>query len=222
MKKFISILFLFNLHFVIAQQKQEVFLSFGKPTFNEKARNQNNFSIGTHYIHKTFKSFSFEGYFEYAQSNNMPIFINDISSLDEFIKNETRFTVRSNTLWSKINYFAIGSKVHYTFINTDNFFFSFFGGLGYQFSNSEIFILNRFDYIQSTSEITNFDSEIRKQNENSFFTTIGLRFSYALQKKYTIGLVANLHSQIISDTIILNAPLLTTNYNLAITLGKQF
>lgn len=222
MKKIIVILLLFTFSFYQAQNKQELFLSAGKPTFNDKEINKNNYSIGAHFIHKTFKSFSFEGYLEYAQSNNMPSFVNDATSLDKFIKNETRFTIISNTLWSNINYFALGFKVHYTFINTDNFFFSFFGGLGYHFSNSEIFTLNRFGYIQDTGEVTDFDSTISKESENLFYTTIGLRFSYAIQKKYTIGLVANLHNPIIGDIALINAPVITTNYNLGITIGKQF
>jgi hypothetical protein len=221
MKKYITILFLLSLTLIKAQNNQEVFLSLGKPSFNEKDKNKNNYSIGAHYIHKTFKSFSFEGYFEYAQDKNMPSFINDSAALDQFIKTQTRASIIENTLWSNIHYFALGSKVHYTFINTDNFIFSFFGGLGYHFSNSEIFTLNRFGAIQDTGEIIEFDSTIRKESENSFFTTIGLRFSYAIQKKYTIGLVANLHNPII-DGVIINGPEVTTNYNLGITIGKQF
>ncbi|TXD53557.1 MULTISPECIES: hypothetical protein [unclassified Polaribacter] len=222
MKKIIVILLLLTFSFYQAQNKQELFLSVGKPTFEDKWINKKNFSIGTHYLHKTFKSFSFEGYLEYAQSNNLPSFLDNPLSLDKFIKNQTTASIRENTLWSKINYVAFGTKVHYTFINTDNFFFSFFGGLGYQFSNSEIFTLSRFGFIQDTGEITEFDSSIRKESEKSFFTTIGLRFSYAIQKKYTLGLVANLHRPIISEAALVNAPLITTNYNLGITLGKQF
>lgn len=222
MKFIFLLLFISSIHLVCAQKKQEVFLSLGKPAFTDKEINKNNYSVGVHYLHKTFNSFSVEGYLEYSQSNNMPSFVNDSEALDQFIKNETISSVISNTLWSGINYFALGSKVHYTFINTDNFFFSFFGGLGYHFSNSEIFTLNRFGFIPDTGEITEFESTISKESENSFFTTIGLRFSYTLQKKYTIGLFANLHNPIIDDVSLINAPLITTNYNLGITIGKQF
>lgn len=221
MKNLLIILFLLTIN-NIAAQKQEVFLSLGKATFTDKFKNTGNFSIGAHYLNKTFSSFGFEGYLEYNQSNNLPELVNNTNQLDVFIKNLTIENIIGETLWSNINYFGLGTRVHYTFVNKERFFFSFFGGIGYHFSESKVFVLSRFSHTQNTGQITDFDSSIKKEKESAFFTTIGLRFTYAIQKKYTVGVILNYHSMLLNDENFSKILLLTNNYNLGLTIGKQF
>lgn len=222
MKKLLTIVLVFNLTVVLSQKKHEIFFSKGELTFTDKDINANKFSLGTHYLNKTYKSFGFEGYLEYAQSNNLPNFLDKKDQLEAFVKSKTKANIVESTLWSSIRYLGLGTRVHYTFINNNNFFFSFFGGVGYHYSEAKVFFLNRFTYNQNTGQVIDFDSELLREKDSSFFTSVGLRFTYAIQKKYTVGILANYHAVLVNDANFSNILLLTNNYNLAFTIGKQF
>jgi len=222
MKNLFTIVLVFNLSVVLAQKKHEIFLSKGALTFTDKYVNDNKFSLGTHYLNKTFNSFSFEGYLEYAQSNNLPNFVDNKSQLEVFVKSKTKDNIVESTSWSSIRYLGLGTRVHYTFVNNNKFFFSFFGGIGYHYYNSKLFLIREYFYKKDTGQIIDFESELISEKDSSFFTTLGLRFTYAIQKKYTVGILANYHATLVNDANFSNILLLTNNYNLAFTIGKQF
>lgn len=220
MKKICIIFFVLLFHDVYAQ-KESVFITFGKPWFPDKELNSRNFSFGLNYQNRFSESFGFDVGFEYAQSNNLPSFLNDNSKLDVYILNQNDETIFINTLWSKINTFTIFNKINYQFVNNEKFYFNFNFGLGLLFSYSKSHDLESYSYNLENGDIISYKNSINSDNLNTFFYSLGLQFHYTFYKNYFIGINPQFLMPF-GEKKLNTIPVYPNHYNLSISLGKIF
>jgi hypothetical protein len=205
----------------LTAQDKSIYLTIGKPWFQDKEKNLNNFSVGAHYQNRLSDAFAFELNVEHASSDNFPSFFNDSNELNAFLSNQMGFNIILNSMWSNINTLSFGGKINYIFINNKRFLFNFNLGLGYQFSKSKAHTITEFSSDAETSQIIYYQNQTISDNYHSFYYSLGMQFQYCFFKNYFIGISPSLLIPREKNNYE-SIPVLPTYYNLNLNLGKRF
>ncbi len=233
-KLYILILLIITPIFLFAQpdKKHAITLTTGLVDYFYQER-KNNFSAGLIYTYRPFKTFAFDGFYLYSQSNSFPSYFDDKQRLHNYLMSQNGF--RFIIGWSEVYTHSIGLRVHYSIISNNKWHLSLNFAFGGFYSKSSYQGFKYWSWHPTTGQIIDYEFADRDQGSVfDSFVSPGLNLHYNFYDDFIIGINPGLFysgiktgTEAIIDGLpviipIKTAPVLPDFINLSIIVGKKF
>lgn len=197
-------------------KRESVLLTIGKPLITSAWSLENNSLVELGYKKTLGKDFAYEMFINRTYSNATKPFFNNNQALIDYLNttNEIFFN------WDKIETYALGAKGHFFFINKPKAEFSFFTGLGVYTSTSEQQSQRSASFRFDNGEITEVETDFKKETTTRAFVMPGLSFRYWVWKKVALGINVITFFEI-HDKEVFTVPVQANFYSIALSLSYK-
>lgn len=207
-------------------KKESIILEIGKPFFYDVTGEKKSLTAGISYLNKFSETFAYEAFYHYAQSNNYPSFYNSKMELEEYYLQEFKdgaddINLYYDSLWSSIYAHFLGGRIHYSFVNSEKFFFSFNVGMGLYIGKSSNNIFENLTITQEMDRVISLDVRKEMETITTPFFAPGIQAAYSFTTTYSAGIKIDFYTLYTSNEQ-LQTPVLGEHYNLALSLGYNF
>ena len=215
------------LSFSQINNKHLIEIELGVPFFNDISSNDKDYTLGTAYVNRFSESFSYEVFYHFARSSQFPEFYGNQQKTLNFYNellpevSEDPSSLVFYSLWHKINAHFLGSRIHYSFINSNRWYLSFNIGGGVYSGRSSYNSLDELIVSTETGKITAYSEILTTKTETKFFFSPGIHTFYRFYRKLHIGLNFDLYS-IPKKSGLTDIPVSGDHYNISLTLGHSF